>query len=125
MNLFLEYQNKIFKSVKILEKKGIISIPAKIQSFAVELPPKNQNADISCNAAMVLAKSNNIPSIEVAKILKKHLLSSFNEFKNIEIAEPGFLNIFFHISFWRKSLIKIVELNSKYGSYKISKKNIT
>ena len=58
MNLFLDYQKKIFSSLKDLEKKKVIQIPLKLKSFAVELPPKNQKADISCNAAMILAKIN-------------------------------------------------------------------
>ena len=45
MNIFLEYQKKIFKSLRILEKKGNISIPSKIKNFVVELPPKNQKAE--------------------------------------------------------------------------------
>ena len=59
MNLFLDYQKKIFKNLKILEKKKIIQISQKLKSITVELPPKNQEADISCNAAMILAKDNN------------------------------------------------------------------
>ena len=63
MNLFLDYQKKIFSSLKDLEKKKVIQIPLKLKSFAVELPPKNQKADISCNAAMILAKNNNSSNI--------------------------------------------------------------
>ena len=122
MNLFLDYQEKIFVSLKNLEKKKVIRIPSKIRNFTVELPPKNQRADISCNAAMILAKANNNSPIKLAEILKKHLLSSFIEFKSIEIAGPGFLNIYFHISFWKKYLTKIIQLNSKYGSNKMLKK---
>ena len=70
MNLFSHYQHKIFKSIKKLEKKNKILIPEKIKSFTVELPPKNQNADISCNVAMLLAKSNNNSPIKLAEILK-------------------------------------------------------
>ena len=90
MNLFLDYQKKIFNSLKNLEKKKLIQIPSHIKNFTVELPPKNQNADISCNAAMILAKDNSISPIKLAEIIKKHLLSKFKEFKNIEISGPGF-----------------------------------
>ena len=90
MNLFLDYQKKIFKNLKSLEKKKIIQIPQKIKSINVELPPKNQKADISCNAAMILAKDNNSSPDKLAEVLKKHLLLNFKEFKSIEIAKPGF-----------------------------------
>ena len=44
---------------------------------------------------MILAKVNNSSPVKLADIFKKNLLSNFDEFKSIEIAEPGFLNIFF------------------------------
>ena len=122
MNLFSDYQKRIFNSLKSLEKKKIIKIPPSIKNFTVELPPKNQKADISCNAAMILAKVNNSSPAKLAEILKKHLLSNFDEFKSIEIATPGFLNIYFHISFWKKNLTKIIGLGFKYGSIKTLKK---
>ena len=75
MNLFLDYQIKIFKSLKILEKKRVIKISPNLKNFTVELPPKNQKADISCNAAMILAKINNSSPNKLAVLLKKHLLS--------------------------------------------------
>ena len=122
MNIFSDYQKKILKSLRKLEKKKIIKIPSNFTSFTIELPPKNQQAAISCNAAMLLSKSNNIPSIKLAQILKRHLLLSFKEFKTIEVAGPGFLNIYFNILFWKKYLFKIIDLNAKYGSKKTNKK---
>jgi len=122
MNLFSEYQKKIFNCLKSLEKKKLIKIPPKLKSVTVELPPKNEEADISCNAAMILAKQNNNPSYKIAEILKQHLLVNFKEFKSIEIAGPGFLNIYFQDSFWKKYLIKVIKLNHAYGSNQVSKK---
>jgi len=122
MNLFLDYQKKIFFSLKKLEKINKINIPKKIRSFAVELPPKNQRADISCNVAMILAKANDTSPYNLAEVIKKHLLSNFNEFKSIEIAGQGFININFHSSFWKNYLNEIIKLKLKYGSYKAAKK---
>ena len=121
MNLFLEYQKRIFKILKKLEKKKLIQIPSKLY-LTVELPPRNQKADISCNAAMILAKLNKNSPVKLAEILKKHLLINFKEFKSIEIAGPGFLNICFHISFWKKYLTKVIKLDSKFGSSRILKR---
>ena len=73
MNLLSDYHKKIFSSLKFLEKKNIIKIPKSIKNFTVELPPKNQDADISCNAALILAKVNNTSPKELAIILKQHL----------------------------------------------------
>ena len=122
MNLLLHYQKKIFNSLKNLEKKKLIQISSQLKRFTVELPPKNHKADISCNAAMILAKVNKTSPIKLGEILKKHLLSNFKEFKSIEIAGPGFLNICFNISFWKEYLTKIIKLDSKYGSNATLKK---
>ena len=122
MNLLLHYQKKIFNSLKNLEKKKLIQISLQLKRFTVELPPKNHKADISCNAAMILAKVNKTSPIKLGEILKKHLLSNFKEFKSIEIAGPGFLNICFNISFWREYLTKIIKLDSEYGSNTTLKK---
>jgi len=122
MNLFSDYQDKIYKALKNLEKKKKIKIPKSIKNFNIEIPPPNQKADISCNAAMILAKPNNISSITLADKLKKYLLLEFKEFKNIEIAGPGFLNISFNFYFWKHHLSNIIKLDKKYGSNKNNKK---
>lgn len=124
MNIFSLYRKKIFKRLKKLEKEKIIKIPSSIKSFTVELPPKNQSANISCNAALILAKINKKSPIQLAEVLKKHLMKSFKEFDDIEIAGPGFLNIYFNSSFWKKYLANIIKLGSKYGSNNIIKKKI-
>ena len=121
MNLFLEYQQRIFKTLKKLEKKKIIKIPPNL-NFIVELPPQNQKADLSCNVAMTLAKLNKSSPVQLAEILKKNLLINFKEFKSIEVAGPGFLNICFNISFWKVYLGKVISLNTKFGSNQIVKK---
>ena len=124
MNLFLDYQKKIQLRLRKLEKKRIIKIPKTFKSLTVELPPRNQSADMSCNAAMILAKDNNTSPIKLAEILKEDLLSNFKEFRDIEIAKPGFLNIHFDSFFWKKYLTKIIQLDFKYGSNKTIKKKI-
>ena len=42
MNLFLDYQKKIFNFLKILNKKKILKIPENFKNITVELPPKNK-----------------------------------------------------------------------------------
>ena len=68
MNLLSYYQEKIFSCLKNLEKKKLIQISSELKKISVELPPKNHKADISCNAAMILAKFNNVPPIELGRV---------------------------------------------------------
>ena len=71
---------------------------------------------------MILAGINKTSPIKLADIIKKKLLDDIKEFKNIEIAGPGFLNISFEVSFWNKYLAQVIKLGSSYGSFKLSKK---
>ena len=121
MNLFLDYQKKIYIVLKKLDKKKILKIPPNIQNITIDLPPKNQEGDLSCNAALILSKINNKKPIEIAELLKRNFLLNFKEFKSIKIAGPGFININLHISFWKKYLTNVIKLNSKFGSYKTKK----
>ena len=122
MNIFSYYQTKILIVLKKLQKKGILKIPNQQKFFTVELPPKNQKADISCNVALTLSKINKNSPIDLAKSLKNHLLKNFKEFDDIVIAGPGFLNISFKSLFWQKYLTKIIKLDSKFGSTKSNRK---
>ena len=122
MNLFTEYENKIIIFLKKIEKKKLIKLPKKFHNITVELPPKNQDADLSCNAALVLSKINQNSPLQLAEIMKINLMSNFKEIDKIEIAGPGFLNITFKISFWGRYLNYVIKLNKKYGINKTDKK---
>ena len=122
MNLFLNYHEKFLNYLEKLEKNKIINLPESINNLTVELPPKNNEGSISCNAAMILAKFNQKSPMEIADILKKYFLENFKEFEKIDIAKPGFLNINFTIDFWRDFISKIIELDKNYGSSKRSRK---
>jgi len=121
MNLFLEYHKKIFNLVKNLNKLNLIEIPNNLK-FTIETPPRNQKGDISCNLSLVLANTNKTSPLILAEIIKKHLLLNFKEFKSIEIAGPGFLNIIFNNTFWSLYLVNVIKQNKKYGSQKSNKK---
>ena len=110
MNLFSDYQKKILILLKKLERKKIINLPKNLKSFTVEIPPNIFDADMSCNAAMILAKINKKAPSEFAEILKKHFLNNFSEFETINIAKPGFININFKNNFWKMHLLNIIFL---------------
>ena len=118
MNLFLDYQKKFLDYLKILKKEKIIDLPDNLKGITAELPPKGHKADMSCNAAMMLAKFNKKLPLDIANILKKKFLENFNEFEKINIAKPGFLNINFKIDFWKNYLLEIIQSKSSFGSNK-------
>ena len=122
MNLFLDYQIKFIKSLKILNTKKIIILPENLNSIKAEPSPKNQESDISFNAAMILAKLNKKSPNEIGTILKENFFNIFQEFEKIEIVKPGFLNITFKKSFWSDYILKIIYKSNSYGSGSAVKK---
>jgi arginyl-tRNA synthetase len=116
MNIFSIYLEKIKEFLTDLEKHKKIKLFDNLNNLTIELTPKDLQGDISCNAALILAKTNNKKSKDIAAFLKANLITEFSEFKNIFIAEPGFLNIEFKDDFWHKFLNELLNLKEKYGS---------
>ena len=102
MNIFLEYKKKFLKYLLTLKEKKIINFPSDLKSLTVEVSPKEQSADMSCNVAMLLSKYNNKTPIDLADKLKVHFKEDFKEFQNVKSAKPGFLNFNFKSEFWKK-----------------------
>ena len=115
MNLFSYYQKKIFNSLKKLEKKKLIQISSQLIRFTVELPPKNQKADLSCNAAMVLAKPVQMSPINLANLIVNQL-EQLPNVTGAQIAGPGFINIRLSANFWQDRLREILCAGTNYGN---------
>jgi arginyl-tRNA synthetase len=126
MNIFSIYLEKIKEFLIDLEKHEQLKLSDNLNNLTIELTPKNLQGDISCNAALILSKTNNKKPKNIAEFLKTNLIIKFSEFKNIFIAEPGFLNIEFKDDFWHKFLSDLLNLKEKYGSnsYKKNRYNV-
>ena len=124
MNLFKDYQKKFILFLEDLKNGNQIKFPDKMFNLTTELPPKGFDSDMSCNAPMILSKFNNLPPKDMGLILKEKFLVKFNEFEKIEIANQGFMNIYFTKSFWKNYIFNIVSSSSNYGSSNDFKKNI-
>jgi len=126
MNIFSIYLEKIKEFLIDLEKHEQLILSDNLNNLTIELTPKNLQGDISCNAALILSKTNNKKPKNIAEFLKTNLIIKFSEFKNIFIAEPGFLNIEFKDDFWHKFLSDLLNLKEKYGSnsYKKNRYNV-
>ena len=61
------------------------------KEFSVEVPNNPDFGDYSTNAALMLAKENQIAPKQMAEKLAKELRKN-KQFKSVEIAGPGFIN---------------------------------
>ena len=65
-----------------------------------------------------ITKINNKKPKDIATLLKENMIEKFPEFKNIFIAEPGFLNIEFTDNFWQNFLTKLLNLKEIHVNMK-------
>ena len=119
MNIF-EYHLSEIKKIILAEKNSLkLEVIENLQGVNLEIPPEQFNFDLSCNIAMVLGKKNKINPKTLALKLKDIFIAQINNFSQIDIAGPGFLNI----KLSKSALINNINaiLNNKvYGSTKSS-----
>ena len=63
MNLFSDYQSKIFVNLKKLEKKNLLKIPNQLKCFTIELPPKKEFGEIASGIKDSSSELGNIISM--------------------------------------------------------------
>ncbi len=121
MNIFELYLNKI--QALIIKNSHDLKINADINfsGTTVESPPQEFNFDLSSNIALVLAKKTKQSPIKLAESLKKIIQTNLDDFSEISIAGPGFINFRFSKQIYQKLIMNILKINKQYGSNNKSK----
>ena len=117
MNLFNIYLEEIKKTV--LKKNTFFKIlKSDLVNVTLEKPPENYNYDFSTNIALILSKKLKLNPLEIAEKIKLLLSQKKNNFSQIEIAGPGFININIYKKSWLKNINLIFKNRKKFGSRK-------
>ena len=88
---------------------------AELPAFIVETPADTKNGDIASNIAMAGARSWRKAPKMIADALLAHLPSIENSvFAKVEVAGPGFINLFLAPSFWASVVLGACS-NKEYG----------
>ena len=121
MNIF-EYHLTEIKNLILSEENNLkLGQIDNLTGVNLEIPPDHFNFDLSCNIAMVLGKKNKINPKILALKLKELFLNNINNFSDIEIAGPGFLNIKLSKSALLNNINSILNNSEIYGSTKDNK----
>ena len=83
--------------------------------FTVELPKHEGLGDYSTNMALVLAGIEKKNPREIAKELADKLSAAEEFIDSVEIAGPGFVNIFIKPDVWRQLIPKIISTGQDFG----------
>ena len=111
----------IKKINEILIKLNFIN---KEISISLTIPKNKEHGDLSTNISFVLSKNLEKPPIEIANQIHKELLC-LDLFTDVQIAQPGFINLKLNPLYLNKELNNIITLKNKYGQNESGKnKNV-
>ena len=99
-----------------------LSIEFNLESIVVEVPKKREQGDFSTNIAMQLTKVVKDNPRNIAEKIVEVLSKNTNEIKTIEIAGPGFINIYLNDEYVFSGISNVIKQGENYGSSSIGKK---
>ena len=88
---------------------------AQLCDFSIQVPAKRTNGDYAVNAAMVWSKALKKAPRMIAEALVKNIDTKDSYIEKIEIAGPGFINIFLSDKYYADIVADIDEKGENYG----------
>jgi len=113
------------KELEIIIKKAIEEVFGQEAGFempkiVVDYPKNEAFGDYTTNAAMVLARMLKKNPMEIANAIKSQVTShKSQEFGEIEVARPGYINFYLSVEYLQKKVEEINELGGKFGDSEI------
>lgn len=92
------------------------------ENIVVEVPKKREQGDFSTNIVMQLTKVLKDNPRNIAEKIVEVLSKNTNEIKTIEIAGPGFINIYLNDEYVFSGISNVIKQGENYGSSSIGKK---
>tara|TARA_B100000700_G_C15038658_1_gene854090 strand:+ start:57 stop:1781 length:1725 start_codon:yes stop_codon:yes gene_type:complete len=116
MNLLKNYL-LLIKKILIKHQKVLgFSNADDLKNMVLEIPPEKFNFDLSSNVAMVLSKKIDQKPIDIANKIKSICINNIEDFSEINIAGPGFLNFNLSTLAWNNFIKTTLINNKKFGS---------
>lgn len=125
MNDMIEKAKKEVKEIVLNALGNAIGegvLPSEpIPAFTVEIPKDTAHGDFSCNAALVSAKAFRSNPRAIAQAISERAVLEGTMFEKIEVAGPGFINLFVSGKWFSETVEKVMELGADYGKVEIGK----
>jgi arginyl-tRNA synthetase len=90
--------------------------------FTVELPKHEEQGDFSTNFALVLAGIEKKNPRAIAQTIAEKLAKQTELIARVEIAGPGFVNIFINHDVWRRLIPEIIAQGADFGKSSVGGK---
>jgi arginyl-tRNA synthetase len=113
-----------YELCQIIEKSVRSTANLKIEKnppILLSTPPQKQFGDFSSNIAMVLAKDLKLKPRDLAQVIVDSIQKTDKgkNIKKLEIAGPGFINLFLTDEFLKNNLEEVLKEKEKYGSSRV------
>ena len=115
MNLIKNILEIINSEIKELIKAEILAPDINLNQINLETTKNTDLGDFSSNAALVLSKQARMNPRELGEIIVTRL-GKRAEFKSVEVAGPGFINIRLMFHTWTNLIPTILKSGIDYGS---------
>ena len=110
MNIFNTYLQYINETILILleDNNIVLENDNLLEKIVVEVPKDKKFGDLSTNAALILSSTFKTKPLDVAKKLKLKFEPP-HSFRDVSIANPGFVNFTLQEDIWQKLLFNLLE----------------
>lgn len=113
-----EINNTLVESIKLALEASFNLKDISNDLVMVEIPKDTSHGDFSTNIAMRLAKVLHKSPLVIANILKEELVKN-EHISSVEVAGPGFINIFINKGSLSGIIKEILDKNETFGSNSI------
>ena len=118
MNIFENYLEKFNNLVLSNLDKLNLEKSINFDGVVIEIPPQEFNYDLSTNIALVLAKKSKQKPVKFAADFIELLKNNIDDFSELNVAGPGFINLKFSKPSYQKIIKDIIDNKNHYGSNK-------
>ncbi len=105
----------IIDSIETCREQGLLSYK-QLPDFVIEVPREKGHGDFACNIAMLLAREARMAPRKIAETIVAGINTESHErIEKIEVAGPGFINIFLNNSWLYDIPILVTKMEDRYG----------
>ncbi|WP_251551746.1 arginine--tRNA ligase [Neobacillus muris] len=115
MNIVEQTQSKLKEEIRAAVLKAGLAAEDQIPDVILEIPKEKAHGDYSTNMAMQLARVAKKAPRMIAEAIIEHFDRSKASIEKMEIAGPGFINVFMNNSYLTDLIPAILEAGEKYG----------
>jgi arginyl-tRNA synthetase len=105
----------IIDSLETCREQGLLNFK-QLPDFVIEVPREKGHGDFACNIAMLLAREARMAPRKIAEAIVARInTESHEQIKKIEVAGPGFINIFLNNSWLYDIPVIVTKMGDHYG----------